>query len=550
MPPLLRSFVFVLFLAVPAIIRAETSRDAALESWRANRFGLFIHWGPVSVQGTEIGWSRNGERRGYQQQYWKSVPVEVYDNLYKQFNPVAFDARQWVAIARAAGMKYIVFTTRHHDGFSMFDTKVSDYKITSPLSPFRRDVVKELAEATHAAGLKFGVYYSQPDWHHPDAFVPERHARYLAYLKAQLRELLTNYGKVDILWFDGLRKSSADYDSAELNRMARELQLDILINNRNGDLPEDFDTPEQRVGSYKDDRPWESCITVCRQWSWKPGDDMKSLKDIVQSLVLSAGGDGNLLLNVGPMPDGRIEPRQVDRLKEVGAWLARNGQSIYETRGGPWKPTKGIASTRKGNTIYVHILREVAGPVHLPALPHRVRSASLLDGGQPVQFTQEEGKITLTLPSSGLDAVDPVVRLELDGSAMEISPISLPAEVKASSSNPTGRPDSRNDPAFAFDLDSNTHWSPETPLGAWVAADFGQARTINRIRIDEPNEGVIKRFDVQYRVDGEWKTIFSGTTIGRYFQRSFPPVKAQEFRMNILEASGVPVIADIEFFEK
>ena len=289
--------------------------------WRDARFGLFVHWGPVSLKGTEIGWSRGGERRGYGSR-GTEIPVEVYDNLYKRFNPTQFDANAWVATAKAAGMKYLVFTSRHHDGFSEFDTQADDYKITSPDSPFRRDVVKELAAACHRAGLRFGLYYSQPNWHHPDAFT-DRHANYQAFLKTQVRELLTNYGTVDILWFDGLGKSAKDYDADALNTMARKLQPRILINNRDG-LAEDFDTPEQEIGKFQYDRPWESCITICEQWAWKPNDQMKTLKECLETLIRCAGGDGNLLFNVGPMPDGRIEP--------AGGAAQRNGRVARKLR--------------------------------------------------------------------------------------------------------------------------------------------------------------------------------------------------------------------------
>lgn len=405
-------------------------RENRLAWWREARFGMFIHWGPVSLKGTEIGWSRAGERRGYRWSQGTGVPAEVYDNLYREFNPVQFDARAWVALARAAGMKYLVFTSRHHDGFSMFDTQAGDYKLTSPLSPFRRDVVRELAGACQAAGLKFGLYYSQPDWRHPDAFTPDRHALYLAYLRAQVRELLSNYGRVDILWFDGLGKTAADYDAVEINRMARALQPHILINNRNG-LPEDFDTPEQRVGAYQADRPWESCITICRQWAWKPEDDMKSFQECIQTLVFCAGGDGNLLLNVGPTPEGIIEPRQAGRLKEMGAWLARHGESIYGTRGGPWKPTRDLASTRRGSTIYLHILRSEGGRVELPALPRTVTSAVLLDTGKDVPFQQAGGNLVLSIDPAALDPVDTIIRLELDGSAIDLPAMAVPPGIAA-----------------------------------------------------------------------------------------------------------------------
>jgi alpha-L-fucosidase len=390
---------------------------ARLQWWREARFGLFVHWGPVSLQGTEIGWSRAGERRGYKWGPGTEVPVEVYDTLFKRFNPTRFDADAWVAMAKAAGMRYLVFTSRHHDGFSMFDTRADDYSIMSPASPFRRDVVKALAEACHRSGLRFGLYYSQPNWRHPDAFTG-RHAAYLAFLRTQVRELLTNYGTIDVLWFDGLGKSAEDYDAVTLNRMARELQPDIVINDRNG-IPEDFATPEQEIGTFSLERPWESCITICRQWAWKPDDQLKSLKECVDTLVRCAGGDGNLLLNVGPMPDGRVEPRQVDRLLEVGAWLSKYGESIYGTRGGPWRPTEAVASTRKGHTIYLHVLRWDGESVTLPGIARRVVRCRLLTGGQ-VDVRQSGEHLAVFVPAASRQPLDTLVALELDGSAMEL----------------------------------------------------------------------------------------------------------------------------------
>ena len=377
--------------------------------WQDAKFGLFIHWGPVSLAGSEIGWSRGGERRGY----WTSeteVPAERYDKLYQEFNPVAYDPAEWVALAKAAGMKYIVFTTRHHDGFSLWDTAANDYKITSPLSPYGRDIVGPLADATRAAGLRFGTYYSQPDWKNPDAFTV-RHADYQAYLALQLRELMTNYGRIDIAWFDGLGRSAADYGAPALHQMIRELQPQILINDRNG-LPEDFDTPEQRVGNMEVKRPWETCMTICRQWAWKPDDQMKSLDECLRILVTTVTGGGNLLFNVGPMPDGRIEPRQVERLREIGAWMKKNGVALYDTRGGPWANGSWGGSTYREHTIYVHLLQPpVNGRLRLAALPHKITSARLLHGSTPVAFSQTESAVTLDLGATTYQG--PVTILEL-----------------------------------------------------------------------------------------------------------------------------------------
>jgi alpha-L-fucosidase len=377
--------------------------------WRDAKFGLFIHWGPVTLAGTEIGWSRDGERRGY----WEgggTVPPERYDSLYREFHPAAFDPSEWSALAVEAGMKYLVLTTRHHDGFSLWDTGENAYKSTAPDCPCGRDIVSELAGATRAAGLRFGTYYSQPDWLNPDAFT-ERHAVYREYIFRQVRELMSHYGRIDILWFDGLGKSAEDYGAEPMHRMVRALQPDILINDRNG-LPEDFDTPEQRVGTMQADRPWESCITLCQQWSWKPDDRIKSLDECLRVLVSTVTGDGNLLLNIGPRPDGRIDPAQADRLREIGAWLRIHGEAIYGTRGGPFRNGSWGGATCRGNSIYLHLLAPpVDGSIRLPALPNRILAARHLTSGKTVAFRQSADEIRIDLGPNGF--APPVTILEL-----------------------------------------------------------------------------------------------------------------------------------------
>ncbi len=218
---------------------------AAIERWKDMRFGMFVHWGPVSIVGTEISWSRGGERRGRHDRTTGNVPVEVYDNLYRMFNPVKFDPDEWVQLAKDAGMKYLVFTTRHHDGFTEFDSKLTDYKITSEKSPYRKDIVRMLSDACRRGGIDWGAYYSQPDWHNPDYRNGSAHARFLEYMHGQVRELLTNYGPTRMWFFDGLGGTSADWDAPRLLRMMRQLEPDLVINNRAG-LPADDDTPEAR----------------------------------------------------------------------------------------------------------------------------------------------------------------------------------------------------------------------------------------------------------------------------------------------------------------
>ena len=399
---------------------------AAIERWKDLRFGMFVHWGPVSIVGTEIGWSRGGERRG--RQGTGEIPLEIYDNLYRIFKPTRFDPDAWVQLARDAGMKYLVFTTKHHDGFCEFDSKVTDYKITSDRSPYRKDIVRMLSDACHRAGMPWGVYYSQPDWHHPDyRNGSEAHARYIEYLHGQVRELLTNYGPTAMWFFDGLGGTAADWDGPRLLRMMRQIEPNLIINNRAG-LPADNDTPEQRIGMFQNNRPWETCATVGRQWAYDPNDDLRSIEECLRGLICCAIGDGNLLFNVGPRPDGRIEPSHAARLREMGEFLKLYGESIYGTRGGPLiapdedkRPEKahGFAlaegrwwggSTHRGNTIYLHILRWPSDTIALEALPRRVVRHTVLTGGTATIGQTERG---LTVGVSQRHPVDTIVKLEV-----------------------------------------------------------------------------------------------------------------------------------------
>jgi alpha-L-fucosidase len=516
-----------------------------IQAWRDMKFGLFIHWGPVSIKGTEIGWSRGGQRRGRNDKSTGSIPVEIYDNLYKQFNPVKFDAEQWVQMAKDAGMKYLVFTSKHHDGFSMFDSKLTDYKISN--SPFKRDVVGELAEACHKAGLKLGYYYSPVDWYHPD-YRTENHSRYIEFLHGQLHEICSNYGKIDIIWFDGLGGTAKDWDSESMFKMIRQLQPHVIINNRAG-LPADHDTPEQRIGTFRTHRPWETCMTICRQWAWKPNDQMKSLKQCIDTLIRVVGGDGNLLFNVGPMPDGRIEPRQVERLREMGAWLKKYGQSIYATRGGPFRTGLWGASTHKDNTIYVHILSWPGEKLLLPPIPKRIIASSVLTDGTTI-VRQTDKAIEISVPEAYRREIDTIIKLELDGPAEEIAPVSLPSESLAYRKKVTASNVYQNNPQHgpdkAVDDNPTTRWATDYGIKqAWLEVDMGKTVTFNRVKISEEYDR-IRKFELQYKNNGQWKTIIDGTKIGQNYVKDFEPIAARQVRLNILDATEGPTIWEFQ----
>ncbi len=567
MPRILIALTTTLLASIPATGLAQTTvvdpraaadakeqPDTRLAWWRDARFGMFVHWGPVSLKGTEIGWSRKGPRRGRPGGGTGHVPMEEYDNLYKTFNPVEFDADEWCRIARDAGMKYIVFTTKHHDGFSMFDSKYTEYDIMG--GPYGKDICKQLADACHRHGLGLGWYYSPRDWYHPD-FGGEQHAKYLEFYLGQLRELCSDYGKVDILWFDGLDSPRELWKNtpAESFAIVRRLQPGILLNNRGG-LPGDFDTPEQRVGAFNRDRPWETCMTLCRQWAWKPDDKMKSLKECLHALVRTAGGDGNFLFNVGPMPDGRIEPRQVARLKEMGAWLEKCGETIYGTRGGPFKPGPFGASTCKGRTVYLHILDWSGDDVELPPISARVVECRLLTGGQ-CPFAQTTEGVCLSIPEEHRQKIDTIVALELDRDAIDVPPVDwrMPsgsvAYGKAVKASNVFRKMAEYSAAKACDDDPTTRWATDAGTSAaWLEVDLGEPTTIDRVCISEATEfgERIQRFQLEYKDGDEWKVALSGGAVGHDYEHGFTPITARHVRLTILEATEGPTIWEFQLF--
>ncbi len=409
--------------------RLEANPEA-LANWRNLKFGLFIHWGPSSLKGARISMWRG-----------RQIPIEVYDNLYRQFNPVKFNAKEWVAVAKAAGTKYLVITAKHHDGFCLFDSQYTDYDIMS--TPFKRDVLKELSEECRRQGIQFSTYYSILDWYQAD-YLPRGAGdkrptegadldRYVTYMKNQLRELVTKYGPLGVMWFDGEWDKTWTHERGlDLYRYVRSLQPNILINDRVdrdrdrlrdkslagrpklGEYAGDFTTPEERIGEFDCDVAWETCDTIPREWSWKPNDVLKSRKECIQMLVKIVGGDGNLLLNVGPMPDGRIEPSQVERLKEMGRWLQMYGESIYGTRGGPFPRGNWGAATCKGDTIYIHILDPKLETVTLPPIEKKIVASSVLTGGTAT-VKQTQQSITVAVPENDRQEIDTIVVLKLAG---------------------------------------------------------------------------------------------------------------------------------------
>lgn len=415
----------------PLVDPSIKTPKSVMDDFMDQRFGMFIHWGPVALRGTEIGWSRSS-----------TVPAEEYDNLYKEFNPVLFKADEWVRTAKDAGMKYLTITAKHHDGFCLWPTAVSNYNIMN--SPFKRDVVGELAKSCKKYGIKFCVYFTVLDWRDTNYPVPVGGAKemrpnadmnkFVQTMKDELTEIVKRY-RPYMLWFDGNWESPWKNEyGVDIYKMLKKLDPNVIINNRlgaNNEHPKlspailgDYATPEQKIGELNMNDPWETCMTICNQWAWKPNDKMKTLKQCIQTLAKTSGGNGNLLFNVGPMLDGRIEERQVQRLKEMGDWLKIYGESIYGTKGGPFKPNEIFAATRKGNKLYIHVFDRKSSSLVLPALKDvKVNSAGFVKG-EKISFEQDvNGVVTLQLPQALPNENDAVIVLELNTNAENLAVI-------------------------------------------------------------------------------------------------------------------------------
>jgi alpha-L-fucosidase len=543
--------LFILLICLAFITGINGQTFSRLEWWKDARFGMFIHWGPVSLKGTEIGWSRGGS----------GIPVDEYDSLYKMFNPVKFNSDEWVKLAKDAGMKYIVFTSKHHDGFCMWNTKYTDHNIMN--SPFNRDVMKELAVSCRKQGMALGFYYSTTDWYNPDFPLTSPGGtvrrstsniyRYTEYLKNQSVEIIKNYGPLLVMWYDVPQEFDSVRGQGVIDYI-REIQPDILVNNRTG-AKGDFDTPEQRVGGFQNNRPWETCMTIASQWAWKPNDEVKSFEQCLQSLVRSAGGDGNLLLNVGPKPDGTIESLQFERLKEMGKWLEKYGFTIYGTRGGPFKPTDWGVSTRKGNKIYLHILKWSGDSpkIILPDLGIEIKKCILASGGK-VRYSKLKGENIIEFDRRFLQPVNTIVEVEVSGNAMDIKPMEISSNSLSfnkpltASSNTAGHWSNHK----WVDINSVTNgdwsgafWEPEAKdLTPWIEINLGKSEKISRAIIYERGTSV-KVFELQARVADQWKTIYKGTTIGTKAEISFKAIDTQFIRMVINSFSDTPGIYEI-----
>jgi len=418
----------LLVLRVNAQSDQPTPANLAARRWFQDaKFGMFIHWGVYSTL-------QDGE--------WvmqnRKISAPDYEKLPSQFNPEKFNAAEWVALAKSAGMKYITITSKHHDGFAMFDSQVSDWTIVKR-TPWKKDPLKMLADEAHRQGIHLSFYYSQLDWHNPDYYPRGRTGesagrpdggdwnKYLDYQDAQLRELLTNYGEISGIWFDGWwDKPKANWRLDRTYQLIHSLQPQALIGNNHHQSPnpgEDIqmfekDLPGHNTTGFNEgekvgELPLETCETINTAWGYNFTDDhFKSTRELVQYLVKAAGNNANFLLNIGPRPDGTIQPEFVERLHQMGEWLAQYGDSIYGTRGGPIGPHPWGVTTQKGSKVYVHILEWPDSVLSLPSLADQATSAYALKDHAKVEFSKSGNGVLLKLPAHTSADFDTVIVLE------------------------------------------------------------------------------------------------------------------------------------------
>ena len=404
------------------------------------RFGLFIHWDHASQRGWELSWPLVGGV--FSLPYCQSVSVDDYHALAVTFDPTAWNPAELATRAKAAGMRYMVFTTRHHSGFAMYDSKVSNHTVMH--TPSGRDLTRETVDAFRAEGLRIGFYYSLSDWFHPDypAFTEEmkpyvfgtspalpseeQAERFRSYLLAQLEELMTGYGLIDVVWFDGGWERPAEWwHPEEIETLLHRLQPGILINDR---LPGrgDFETTEQFVPPSSPGGRWESCLTMNESWGWNVDDPYyKTSRAIIHALCETAGRGGNLLLNISPMGDGAIPPEQIERLEDVAAWMATHSSAIHGTAAGLEAWQFYGPSTRRENRIHLFLLMRPYETITVRGLPvRRVRNVTVLSTGTELQFSSRtmildqlladpDGEITIAVPEELLDPMATVIAVDL-----------------------------------------------------------------------------------------------------------------------------------------
>jgi len=543
----------------------KTEQSDKMQWWKDAKFGMLICWGVYSVPaGNYKGHKVNGI--GEWIMNLAKIPVPEYKQYAGSFNPVKYNADEWVSIAKDAGMKYMVITSKHHDGFGLFDSKVTDWDITDA-TPYKKDILRPLVRACRKQGMHIGFYYSQAqDWVHPggaayrkpaakgwpnpdsariDKYTKEHDGHwdpaqlgdFDKYLKEiavpQVEEILSNYGKIDILWWDTPKDMTKERAEKFLPVISK--YPDLITNNRlGGGIKGDMETPEQFIpATGYPGRNWEVCMTMNNTWGYKSWDNnWKSGEDLLLKLSEIVSKGGNFLLNVGPTAEGLIPQQSIDRLKYVGRWMKVNGDAVYGTTASPFPYLPWGRATRKDNIVYLHVYDWPKDQQLILPVKNKVRKAYLLaDPQKKLNVKSKNGKVLITMPEEAPDPVISVVAVELDG---EPSVLPVPTSGKKGTASSE---DAKASVSNLFDGNPKNEWTPEKGVKeAWVEVDLGEPVKIAHIALVEPwhtwsNKS--QHIELQVKEDKGWKTILTFETEGTGFEAKFAPVTGRYFRLNV-----------------
>ena len=521
------------------------SKPDKMDWYKEAKFGLFIHWGVYSVP---AGVYKGKDIEGIGEWIMSSakIPKATYQEYAKQFNPVKYNPQAWVKMAKDAGMKYLVITSKHHDGFTLFNTKASKWNIVDA-TPYGKDLLKPLADECHKQGIRLGFYYSQAqDWNNTGGSACSGHwdkaqdgsmDEYLDKVAVpQVKEILSNYGQVDILWWDTPCDMTKERAEKFLPVLAK--YPNLITNNRlGGGYNGDTETPEQFVPATGfPGRNWETCMTMNDTWGFKSKDNhWKSAKEIVQTLIDIVSKGGNYLLNVGPTSEGLVPQPSVERLAEIGKWMKINGDAIYGTTASPFSFLPWGRCTQKGNKLYLHIFEwPLSGKISLP-LQNKISKAYLLsDPKKMLSVEKSKTKNTITLTGEVPDKIASVVVLELS-SAPEVLPLPSAGKSGKASSETEG-----NGVKNLFDGNPKNKWQPKAEdKERWAEVDLGEAIAIGAFSVVEPwhpwdNKG--QKLEFQFKSGDKWEVASTVSTNGTGLTASFKPVSARYFRLKIVES--------------
>ncbi|GAA3576574.1 alpha-L-fucosidase [Snuella lapsa] len=511
--------------------------EAEMKWFKDAKLGIFVHWGPALLKTNVLSWGRNGERPGAGKPADGGVASDVYDNLYKEFNPVDFDADIWMRQVKSWGAEYIVFTAKHHDGFCFFDAKNTDHNIMN--TPFGRDICKELADAAHRSGVKLFWYYSQPDWSHPDCLREKHYENYLPYMKAHIKQLFSSYGKIEGVFWDHLATKYWQWNSYHLYKQMKTWQPGILTNSRMGfgwplENRGDWDDPEQSLGPVNHHRYWQANLTMTDKWLYSPKGPVKTAETVLGMLIQVAGNGGNLLLNLGPDGKGVFVAKEVEQVDKIGEWMKLYGHTIKNTRRGIYIGGDYGATTQTGNTLYIHVLEkfsENTEPVIvLPELPIKISAAKGVTEGFKTADVKQ-GKLMLYFEKEAFNKnLDNIVVLTLEEDPSLFERIetwkAIPVSKKefkvlqSSSLKPKHNAEiiyTTKGNVFSEGIHLKSWWEPakgdETQT---ISLEFKTPKHIQTVLLSENMRShSVRDFDLQTKdVNGIWKTVYNGKTIG------------------------------------